>query len=41
MTGESEASVPSFKGINRGSPLENPHREKQALPVTGSHRAVQ
>jgi hypothetical protein len=29
MTGESKASAPPFKGRNRGSPLENPHRAKK------------
>jgi hypothetical protein len=41
MTGESKASTPSFKGRNRGSPLENPHREMKALEVANSQLQVQ
>jgi hypothetical protein len=31
MAGESKASASPFKGRNRGSPLENPHRAKKVF----------
>lgn len=33
MTGESFSFHPVIQGGNRGSPLENPHREGKALEV--------
>ncbi len=41
MTGERQASVPSFKGRNRDSALENRHREKKALENATPHFQVQ